>query len=56
MVECLEELQRRELDAGHCAVWRLPVGTTLLHFVTDKEVLSALILAVLFAAVFVALS
>lgn len=38
MEECLEELHSLELDAGHCAVWRLPVGTTLFHFVRDKEV------------------
>jgi hypothetical protein len=56
MVECLEELEKRELEADHCAVWRLPAGTTLLHFVTDKEVSPALVLALLFAAVFVALS
>ena len=38
MQESLEELETQELDAGNCTVWRLPVGTKLMHFVKDKEV------------------
>jgi hypothetical protein len=34
----MQVLERTELDAGHCCVWRLPAGTKLVHFVKDREV------------------
>ena len=36
--DCLKMLEKRELDPAHCNLWRLPVGTKLVHFVKDNQV------------------
>lgn len=38
MEECLDLLEKKELDPAHCNLWRLPPGTKLMHFVKDNQV------------------